>query len=88
MFGLASGDPGLQALEDRLAHRREIRVPTVTIDGTADPLKPGGTADHAALFVGAHEHRAVAAGHNVPQEVPSTFVEAVLKVRAWQKSGH
>lgn len=85
MFGLASGDSGLQALEDRLVHRPKIVVPTVTIDGTADPLKPGGTADHAFLFVGAHEHRAVAAGHNLPQEVPGTFAEAVLKVRTWQK---
>ena len=58
-------------------------MPTVTIDGSTDPLKPGGTADHAPLFVARHEHRVVEAGHNVPQEKPDAFADAVLKVRDW-----
>ena len=82
-FGTEAGDPALQPLEDRLAQKPTIAVPTVTIDGTADPLKPGGTASHANMFVGPHEHRAVASGHNLPQEMPSAFAEAVIKVYAW-----
>jgi pimeloyl-ACP methyl ester carboxylesterase len=82
-FGLAAGDPALQPLEDRLAGKPAIGVPTVTIDGAFDPLKPGGTMDHASLFVGQHEHQVVDAGHNLPQQVPQAFADAVTKVRDW-----
>jgi len=80
MFGLAKGEPALQALEDRLAKKPVITVPSVTLDGRKDPLKPGGTAGHASLFAGAHEHHVVEAGHNVPQEVPEAFVRAVMRL--------
>jgi pimeloyl-ACP methyl ester carboxylesterase len=73
----------LQPLEDRLAQKPTVKVPTVTIDGATDPLKPGGTADHARMFVGPHEHRVIAAGHNLPQEEPQAFADAVIKVRDW-----
>jgi pimeloyl-ACP methyl ester carboxylesterase len=83
MFGLEAGDAGLQSLEDKLAQKPKISVPTVTLDGTADPLKPGGTAAHASMFVGRHEHRVVDAGHNLPQETPQAFADAVITVHAW-----
>ncbi|MET3667474.1 alpha/beta hydrolase [Caulobacter sp. 1776] len=83
MHGRDAGDPELRPLEDRLARRPPIAVPTVTIDGTEDPLKPGGTADHARLFSGPHEHRTLTVGHNVPQEAPGAFADAVLKVHSW-----
>jgi pimeloyl-ACP methyl ester carboxylesterase len=82
-FGLAQGDPSYQPLEDRLATKPKITVPAVTIDGTLDPLKPGGTAHHAEMFVGRHEHRAVEVGHNLPQEAPEAFANTVLTVRRW-----
>jgi pimeloyl-ACP methyl ester carboxylesterase len=82
-FGLEAGDAALQPLEDRLALKPTIAVPTVTIDGTADPLKPGGTAAHAALFVGRHEHCVLDAGHNVPQEQPKQFADAIIQVHSW-----
>jgi pimeloyl-ACP methyl ester carboxylesterase len=81
MHGAEAGDPDLQPLEDKLAKRPAITVPSVTIDGAADPLKPGGTADHAPLFSRPHEHRTLPVGHNVPQEAPGAFAEAVLRVR-------
>jgi pimeloyl-ACP methyl ester carboxylesterase len=84
VFGLETGDPALQPLEDHLAQKPTVKVPTVTIDGATDPLKPGGTADHARMFVGLHEHRVVNAGHNLPQQAPQPFADAVLKVRDWQ----
>lgn len=46
-FGNSEGDPVLADLEARLAQKPPITVPAITIDGTQDPLKPGGTADHA-----------------------------------------
>lgn len=55
----------------------------MTLDGTQDPLKPGGTKSDAPLFVAAHEHRVLEAGHNLPQEKPRDFADAVSKVRSW-----
>lgn len=83
MHGLEKGDPALQPLEDILAQKPKIDVPAVTIDGTADPLKPGGTANHADQFAAQHEHIVIDAGHNVPQEAPQVFANAFLKVREW-----
>jgi pimeloyl-ACP methyl ester carboxylesterase len=83
IFGLEGGDSALQTLEDRLARKPPITVAAVTIDGSTDPLKPGGTADHAGLFAGMHEHRVVAAGHNVPQQEPEQFADAIIKLRSW-----
>lgn len=83
LFGLEAGDPALQPLEDRLARKPSVTIPTVTMDGAADPLKLGGTAAHAKMFVGFHEHRVVDAGHNLPQEAPEAFADAVLTVREW-----
>ncbi|GAA2847628.1 alpha/beta hydrolase [Actinoplanes cyaneus] len=81
-LGQAAGDPAHDGLEARLAARPKITVPAVTLDGATDTLKPGGTADHAPMFIGGHEHRLVDAGHNLPQEAPAAFADAVLTVRA------
>ena len=82
-FGLAEGDPAYQELEKRLAGRPKITVPAMTLDGASDPLKPGGTADQSDMFIARHEHRLIAAGHNLPQEAPTSFADAVLTVRTW-----
>ncbi len=79
-FGLETGEAALQAFEAQLAQKPRITVPTITIDGSNDPLKPGGTSDHANMFAGFHEHRVIAAGHNVPQERPGAFVDAVIGI--------
>lgn len=82
-FGNAAGDPVLADLEARLAQKPPITVPAVTIDGTQDPLKPGGTADHAPMFQARHEHRVVDCGHNLPWEAPNDFADAVVTVHGW-----
>ena len=41
----------------------------------------------ARMFSGRHEHRRVEAGHNLPQEAPVAFADAVLTVRAWLLDG-
>ncbi|GIE83364.1 alpha/beta hydrolase [Actinoplanes philippinensis] len=81
-LGRAAGDPAYDALEARLATRPPITVPAVTLDGVSDTLKPGGTAGHAPQFTAAHEHRTIDAGHNLPQEAPDAFADAVLTVRS------
>jgi pimeloyl-ACP methyl ester carboxylesterase len=82
-FGLAAGDPAYEKLEERLGRRPKITVPAVTLDGVSDTLKPGGTADQAGMFTARHEHLVIDAGHNLPQEAPAAFAEAVLTVRQW-----
>ena len=85
--GLAEGDPAYDALERRLAERPKITVPSVTLDGTTNTLKPGGTADQAHMFTARHQHRVIEAGHNLPQEAPAAFADAVLTVPAWTQAG-
>ena len=87
MFGLERGRDDLEPLEQRLATKPPIPVPSVSLDGADDPLKPGGTADHASHFTGRHEHRLIEAGHNLPQEAPEAFADAVLTVRHWMERG-
>jgi pimeloyl-ACP methyl ester carboxylesterase len=82
-FGTAVGDPALASLEDRLAETPKIGVPAITLDGAQDPLKPGGTANHATMFTARHEHHVVDCGHNLPWEAPHDFADAILTVRAW-----
>lgn len=84
-FGLAAGDPAYEETERLLAAQPAIPVPAITLDGLDDGvMEIGGTARHASRFTGQHEHRQVpGAGHNLPQEAPEAFAEAVMTVRRW-----
>jgi pimeloyl-ACP methyl ester carboxylesterase len=80
-YGLAEGDPACARLEARLAAQPDIAVPAVTIDGGASGLFDS-TESHAAKFTGPHRHlRFARAGHNLPQEDPRAWAEAVLQAR-------
>ncbi|PVH98926.1 alpha/beta-hydrolase [Periconia macrospinosa] len=85
--GTANGDPALQDLEEKLAARPKILMPAVTLDGTRDPLKPGGTAAHGEMFQGRHEHFVYDVGHAFPLEAPEAFAEAILLVHKWISHG-
>jgi pimeloyl-ACP methyl ester carboxylesterase len=82
-FALAPGDPAYDDIERRLAEQPPITVPAITIDGDADGvLGPVGTARSAPKFTGPYEYRLFQGiGHNVPQEAPAKFADAVLDVR-------
>ena len=84
-FGLAAGDPAVAAIERSLAARPPITVPTITLDGSDDGVMGiGETAGDARHFTGRHEHRAIAGvGHNLPQEAPAAFADAMLTVAGW-----
>jgi pimeloyl-ACP methyl ester carboxylesterase len=84
-YQLVEGDPAYAAWEQRLASKPPITVPAVSLDGTADGVMPiGGTAHHAKLFTGRYQHRQIDnAGHNVPQEAPEAFADAILAVHGW-----
>ncbi|WP_144155406.1 alpha/beta fold hydrolase [Paraburkholderia sp. BCC1885] len=78
-YGLVEGDPAFEAIEAQLARRPDIGVPAITIDGGDDGIRPAGSASHAKRFKGPHEHRVIpGAGHNVPQEAPQAFADAII----------
>jgi len=79
---LAPGDPAYAALDRQLALQPPITVPTITIDGTDDGVRaPAAASVHAHRFTGPREHLLVpGAGHNLPQEKPAVFTQAVLKM--------
>ena len=81
-FGYAPGDPALEAIEQRLAAKPRIPVPTIVLHGDGSGLsRPESSLKHAAFFTGPFQHRVIpTAGHNLPQEVPATVTEAVLEV--------
>lgn len=81
-LGLAKGDSRYDGLEARLAAAPDITVPTITLDGELDPFTPAGDgASYRAKFTGPYDHRTLKGiGHNVPQEAPDAFAEAVLDV--------
>ncbi|MDM0076471.1 alpha/beta hydrolase [Variovorax sp. J2P1-59] len=81
-FGLVPGDPAYAAIEARLAAQPSITVPTITFDGADDGVRPVADASaHAHRFTGPRSHRVVpGVGHNMPQEVPRVFADAVLEL--------
>ncbi|MFZ9479628.1 MAG: alpha/beta fold hydrolase, partial [Steroidobacteraceae bacterium] len=81
-YGLEPGDPAYADIERRLAALPAIGVPSITFDGTDDGVRPPAEATAAAhRFTGPRSHRIVAgAGHNLPQEKPELFTEAVLEL--------
>lgn len=81
-FGLVPGDPAYAGIEARLAPQPAITVPTITFDGADDGVRPPASAQaHAHRFSGPRQHRVVpGVGHNMPQEVPAVFADAVLEL--------
>jgi pimeloyl-ACP methyl ester carboxylesterase len=81
-YGNAAGDPALDELERRLAAKPKITVPTIALQGEADGVLPPEVSErHRPCFTGPYQYRVLPAiGHNPPQEAPTTFAEAVLKL--------
>lgn len=82
-FGLAAGDPALLSIEERLATQPAIGLPTIVLEGDADGVEgPVSSADRAKPhFTGFYHRRVIEGiGHNLPQEAPGIFVEAVLSL--------
>ena len=81
-FGLVAGDLALTDIERRLSAQPPISVPSITLDGADDGVRPPApAAQHARQFTGPRSHRIVpGVGHNLPQEVPEVFAAAVLEL--------
>ena len=81
-LGLAAGEPNYDEWEKRLAEAPMISVPTITLEGDANGAPHADSATYAKKFSGKYTHRVIGGGvgHNLPQEAPRAFAEAVIEV--------
>ena len=81
-LGLADGETKYDALESRLAQFPAIRVPAITLEGDANGAPHPEPSAYAAKFAGRYQHRLVegGTGHNLPQEAPQAFAQAIVDV--------
>ena len=78
-IGLSEGEPQYLDLEKRLAEAPVITVPTVTLEGDANGAPHPDPSAYAAKFSGPYSHRTIEGGigHNLPQEAPDAFADAI-----------
>jgi pimeloyl-ACP methyl ester carboxylesterase len=77
-LGLAQGEAKYDEYEQKLFAQPDINLPTITIGSDFDGANIGGAA-YAKKFTGKHSHRTLPGiGHNVPQEAPRAFADAIV----------
>jgi pimeloyl-ACP methyl ester carboxylesterase len=83
-LGLAEGEPKYAELEKRLAEFPVIAVPTISLESDANGAPHPDPSAYAKKFSGRYEHRLIKGGigHNLPQEAPQAFAEAVVDIAA------
>ena len=81
---LAQGEKRFDDLESRLAQGPTIAVPTITMEGDANGAPHPDPDAYASRFTGRYAHRLVSGGigHNLPQEAPKDFADAILQAAA------
>jgi pimeloyl-ACP methyl ester carboxylesterase len=81
-LGLAEGEARYDDLEKQLADSPVITVPTITLEGDANGAPHPDPGTYAAKFSGEYAHRTISGGvgHNLPQEAPHAFAEAIVDV--------
>jgi len=84
-LGLAEGESKYDHLERRLAEAPVIEVPTITLEGDANGAPHPDPTSYARKFSGKYAHRLVKGGigHNLPQEAPRAFADAVVEVDSY-----
>jgi pimeloyl-ACP methyl ester carboxylesterase len=81
-LGLAQGESKYDELEKRLAAGRAITVPTITLESDANGAPHPDPSAYAKRFAGPYAHRLITGGigHNLPQEAPEAFAQAIRDV--------
>jgi pimeloyl-ACP methyl ester carboxylesterase len=84
-LGLAEGEREYDEVETRLAAAPPINIPTITLEGDANGAPHPEPSAYANKFSGKYEHRTLTGGigHNLPQEAPEAFAQAILEVDAF-----
>jgi pimeloyl-ACP methyl ester carboxylesterase len=84
-LGLAEGESRYDDAEKRLAAGPVITVPTITLEGDANGAPHPEAAAYRAKFSGRYAHRTIeGVGHNLPQEAPQAFADAVIEVAGYR----
>jgi pimeloyl-ACP methyl ester carboxylesterase len=81
-LGLGKSEAQYDELENRLAEGPLITVPTITLEGDANGAPHPEPSSYATKFSGPYSHRTIegGVGHNLPQEAPEAFTQAVIDV--------
>ena len=81
-LGLAPGESRYDDLEEQLAAAPLISVPTISLEGDANGAPHPEPSLYAGKFSGKYAHRTISGGvgHNLPQEAPGPFVDAITDV--------
>jgi pimeloyl-ACP methyl ester carboxylesterase len=84
-LSLAQGEPRYDDLEKRLAAAPVITVPAITMEGDANGAPHPDPSAYASKFSGRYSHRLITGGigHNLPQEAPQAFAQAVVEVNGY-----
>jgi pimeloyl-ACP methyl ester carboxylesterase len=86
-LGITKGEAKYDALESKLATAPYITVPTVTLEGDANGAPHPDPSAYAIRFKGKYAHHNIngGVGHNLPQEAPQAFADAILEVATWTR---
>lgn len=81
-LGLANGEPQYDRLEKRLAEGLSIKVPAITLEGDANGAPHPDPRSYRNKFSAKYAHRTITGGigHNLPQEAPQAFAQAIVDV--------
>jgi len=84
-LGIEKGEAKYDALEKKLAQAPTISVPTITMEGDANGAPHPDPKTYASKFTGKYSHRLITGGigHNLPQEAPEAFAQAIIDVNAY-----
>ena len=86
-LGLAEGESRYDDPEQRLAKSPVITVPTITLEGDANGAPHLDPNAYASKFSGKYVNRIITGGigHNLPQEAPEAFAEAIIEVDGYSR---
>lgn len=86
-LGLAEGEKQYDELEKKLATLPTITVPAITLEGDANGAPHPDPSTYAARFSGKYAHRNITGGigHNLPQEAPKAFADAIIEAASWAR---
>lgn len=81
-YRAAPGKSDLDSIEEQLAQRPEISVPTIVLHGGSDGCKPPDDSEsHGTFFTGSYERRVIEqAGHILSRENPTDVLKAILDI--------
>jgi pimeloyl-ACP methyl ester carboxylesterase len=84
-LGLAEGESQYDDLETKLAQGPNINVPAITLEGDANGAPHPDPGAYAQKFTGKYAHRTIGGGvgHNLPQEAPQAFADAITEVDSY-----